>query len=356
MTKMPRILVTALAVAGLILAVVYMAGWLSPRVAPGLNEAPDTATEDRFTAREIVVQRIEQVPASIEARDTTMIASRLLARVTSLKVRPGETVAVGQVLATLEQQDLEARLGQAREQLKSLEARLEEARLALARAQDLRERQLVAQAALDQARANYATLDAQRGAAQQAVSEAETALDYAEIRAPISGRVVERFAEPGDTVSPGQPLLSLYNPATLRVEAWVRESLAVDLDVGQFLSLSVPSVGTEANAQIEEIVPAADPGSRAFLVRLVLPLQGRLAPGMYARVDVPAGDDCSLRLPRRFLREVGQLNVIWVDGPAGVERRFVRIGRTIDSEVEVVSGLSAGETVVLPAAASNTTS
>lgn len=356
MTKMPRILVTALAVAGLILAVVYMAGWLSPRVAPGLNEAPDTATEDRFTAREIVVQRIEQVPASIEARDTTMVASRLLARVTSLKVRPGESVAVGQVLATLEQQDLEARLGQAREQLKSLEARLEEARLALARAQDLRERQLVAQAALDQARANYATLDAQRGAAQQAVSEAETALDYAEIRAPISGRVVERFAEPGDTVSPGQPLLSLYNPATLRVEAWVRESLAVDLDVGQFLSLSVPSVGTEANAQIEEIVPAADPGSRAFLVRLVLPLQGRLAPGMYARVDVPAGDDRSLRLPRRFLREVGQLNVIWVDGPAGVERRFVRIGRTIDSEVEVVSGLSAGETVVLPAAASNTTS
>ena len=80
MSKMPRILVTVVAVAGLVLSVAYMAGWLSPRVSPGLDEISDTPTVDRFTVREIVVQRIEQVPASIEARDTTMIASRLLAR------------------------------------------------------------------------------------------------------------------------------------------------------------------------------------------------------------------------------------------------------------------------------------
>lgn len=348
MNRVPRIGLTIVALLVLVAAVAYLAGWMSPRIGPGLEQAADIAVTDSHIARDTLMLRSEQVPASIEARDTTTIASRLLARVTSVNVRAGDNVDMGAVLATLEQQDLAARLGQARENLKSLEARLAEAKLALARAEDLRQRQLIAQADLDQARANFATLEAQVGGSRQAVNEADAALDYAEIRAPIAGRVVERFAEPGDTVSPGQLLLSLYNPATLRVEAWVRESLAVNLEVGQMLSLVVPSVGTETDAQIEEIVPAADPGSRAFLVRLLLPLQGRLAPGMYARVDVPVGEARVLYLPRRFVREVGQLNVIWVRGSAGVERRFIRVGRIDGDNIEILSGLDAGETVVLP--------
>ena len=129
---------------------------------------------------------------------------------------------------------------------------------------------LIAVADRDAARANAAALEAELASARQALEEAESAVGYAEIHSPIAGRIVDRFAEPGDTASPGQKLLSLYNPFSLRIEARVREHLALSLQNGQELDVEVPAVGKLFSASVEEIVPAADPGSRSFLVRAIL--------------------------------------------------------------------------------------
>ncbi len=345
---MKRLLLTVAALLGLVVFVAWMAGMLTPRVAPGVDPLPEPSEGERVSVEAVPVRHLETIPASVEARDTTLVASRLLARVNTLKVRPGDTVEAGALLATLEQGDLAARAKQAQESLKSVIARFDEAKLALERAESLRERQLIAQADLDGARANFAALTAQQAAAEQAVTEAETALSWSTITAPIAGRVVERLVEPGDTVNPGQPLLSLYNPSTLRVEAWVREALAVNLQPGQSLSVTIPTLGVTAEAAIEEIVPAADPGSRSFKVRLLMPVMDRLVPGMYAQVAVPAGEGISLRIPEQYVRRVGQLDLVWVDSPAGPERRFIRTGSVVDGFVEVVSGLEAGERLLKP--------
>jgi len=194
-----------------------------------------------------------------------------------------------------------------------------------------------------------ASVEAQLAGARQAAEEAQTALGYSRITSPIAGRIVDRFAEPGDTVQPGQKILSLYNPFSLRVEARVREGLALALTPGEELAVAVPAVNKAFTARIEEIVPAADPASRTFEVKASLTAQNGLLPGMYARLRVPAGERERLLVPADRVRRVGQLDVLWVAGENGVERRFVRLGPAReDGQVEILAGVSAGEQVLPP--------
>jgi RND family efflux transporter MFP subunit len=251
------------------------------------------------------------------------------------------------LLLTLESTDLQARVLQAKEQIRAVKARLTEATQNLVRAQELHQKGLIAVADRDAAQANASSLEADFAASKQALEEAETAMSYAEIRSPINGRVVDRFAEPGDTASPGATLLSLYNPFSLWVEARVREQLALSLDTGQELQVEISSLEKVLTARIEEIVPAADPGSRSFLVKAVLPSEQDLLPGMYARLQVPAGERMRLVVPADRIAQVGQLDVVWVAESGGAVRRFVRLGRPAgENLVEVVAGLKEGEEVL----------
>jgi RND family efflux transporter MFP subunit len=289
----------------------------------------------------------EEVPASIEAKEATIISSRLLARITSIAVRAGDYVEEGDLLITLEQEDLQARVSQARNRVRSVEARLTEARQSLARAEELHQRGLLSNADRDAARADAASLEADLSSARQTLQEASAALSFSEIRSPINGRVVDRFAEPGDTASPGNKLLSLYNPYSLRVEARVRETLALSLEMRDPLEVDVPALEKSFTARIEEIVPAADPGSRTFLVKAGLSGEENLLPGMYARLRVPAGVRSRLLIPTGRVAQVGQLDVVWVAQDDRVVRRFVRLGRPADDGmVEVVAGLAPGDAVL----------
>jgi multidrug resistance efflux pump len=121
-------------------------------------------------------------------------------------------------------------------------ARLKEAQQSLERAENLQSQGLVAKAVLDEARASHDALQAESNTAKRAVEEAEVAISYTEIRSPFDGRVIDRFAEPGDTASPGERLLSLYNPLSLRIEAAVRESLALPLRVNAEVEVEIPAL------------------------------------------------------------------------------------------------------------------
>lgn len=341
-----KLLLALVAIAVLLLLVAAMAGYFTDKIEPGINDTQmlDTSAAVRVRAQSGAVT--EPVPASVEAKEATVISSRLMARITAISVRAGDYVEQGQLLLELEKTDLQARAEQARDQVRSVEARLTEARANLKRAVELHKRGLIAVADRDAARADEAALEANLSSAQQALEEAETAVSFSEIRSPIAGRVVDRFAEPGDTASPGAKLLSLYNPFTLRVEARVREQLALSLQMGQTLQVEVPALDKIYTAKIEEIVPAADPGSRSFLIKAILPSQSSLLPGMYARLHVPAGDRVRLLIPAERVAQIGQLDVVWVAQDGRIERRFVRLGRPIGELVEVISGLREDDAIM----------
>lgn len=346
---MKKWLLPIAAIAALLLIIAGMAGAFREKIEPGLSELVHGSEENAVAVVREDAVITESVPASIGARQATTISSRTLARITQITVRAGDMVDKGQLLIELERSDLESRFRQAGEQVNSIEARLREARQSLQRAEELYQRKLVAAAMLDETRAEHDSLVADLASARQAVNEAQTALSYTEIRSPIQGRVVERFAEPGDTASPGQKLLTLYNPGSMRVEGAVREGLALSLDLGQELGIEIPSTGAVTKARIEELVPAADPGSRSFMVKAQIDYSGQLLPGMYARMRVPAGTRSVLLVPADRVLNYGQLDLVWVSGEGGVQRRFIRSGREIrPGMVEVISGLAEGDQVLPP--------
>tara|TARA_R110000772_G_scaffold236733_1_gene348483 strand:- start:36771 stop:37832 length:1062 start_codon:yes stop_codon:yes gene_type:complete len=339
------------AIVVLVLLVSWMAGVFDKRLAPGLAPPPAEPAQAAYLVELEEVPVAEPVPGSVEAKQATLISSRIMARIERILVRAGDTVSEGQLLLELEKTDLEARVAQASNQISAVRARFTEAERNLQRSLELQQRGLLSASDRDAAQATRDSLQADLQRMQQGLEEARAALAYASIRSPLDGRVVDRFAEPGDTAAPGTRLLSLYNPLSLRAEASVREQLAVRLDVGQTVPVSLPALDSRVSGSIEEIVPAAEPGSRSFLVKIRLPYDDRLLPGLYARIEVPAGSEQRIRVPESLLARVGQLWVADVAGPEGPERRFLRVGkRDIDGRVEVVAGLEPGDRV-LPAAA-----
>jgi RND family efflux transporter MFP subunit len=362
-----KILTPVIALTILLLMVAWLAGAFNAKVSPTLNE---TSNEQKHTSlgnkrvtnsKNIMIDQhnsytivaskktiLEPVAASLEARQTTIISARILARINQISPRAGDLVKKGDILIQLEQNDLQSRMLQAKQNINGIQARQSEAKRNLARTIELFKNKSVSEFDLDKSRTIYQTINAELISAKQALSQAETTLSYATLIAPIDGRMVDRFAEPGDTAQPGIKLLSLYNPLSLRVEAQVREQLALTLINGQKIEIELPSVNKIIMGEIEEIVPAANTGSRSFLIKVRIAYSGNLLPGMYARMLIPAGTETKLMLPKENVAQVGQLDFVWINVNGEIQRRFVRLGKEENGMVAIISGLVAGDEVVMP--------
>ena len=345
---MKKFLLPLLAIVALLVMIAWMAGVFVDKIEPGINTEESIVAPDAVAVEATEVTIIENVPASIEAAQATLISSRLLARIVAVEVRAGDTVSRGDLLIELENSDISAQVQRAEAGIRANTARLNEAGQNLQRVKELQASGVMSDADLDKAQAIYDTFLAEQAGAEQALEEAKTALGYTRITAPFDGRVVDRFAEPGGTAQPGMKLLALYNPLSLRVEAQVREAVALGLEVGQAVQVEVPSLEKIVDAVIQERVPAADPGSRSFLVKAGVTFDKRLLPGMYARLLVPVGKGTQLLIPADRVVHVGQLDLVWVYEDGQRYRRFVRIGQvTQDGRVEILAGLAEGD-LVLP--------
>jgi len=345
---MKKFILPLLAIVALILMIAWMAGLFTNKISPGVNAIVQTNTGEPIAVQIADVTIIEKVPASVEATQATLISSRLMARIVAVKVSAGDSVVKGDLLLELESSDIKARVQQAEAYIRATSARLKEAEQNLDRVQELQASGVMSVSDLDKAQANHQALVAEMAGAEQALEEARTALGYTRIVAPFAGRVVDRFAETGDTAQPGGKLLAMYNPLSLRVEARVRERLALDMEVGDTLQVEIPSLEKTVDAVIEERVPAADPGSRSFLIKAGVALDKGMLPGMYARLLVPAGAKKQLLIPADRVVHIGQLDLVWVHQDGHSYRRFIRTGQLVNNgQVEVLSGLTAGD-LVLP--------
>jgi len=272
-----------------------------------------------------------------------------MATIAAMPVRAGDAVEEGDVLVMLDSRELEARLEQQRQQVVAAEARLAEVQSNYRRIRPLAERGVTTQAELDRIESVLRSAQAELARAREAADEATTALSYSTITVPFAGRIIDRFADPGDTVMPGEPLLKVYDPRDLRLEANVRESLAAGLKRGEELVVRIDALGEEFPVVVDEIVPLADPGSRSFVVKVSLPARPNLYPGMFGRLLIPSGITKRFYIPARAIARLGQLEFVRVVGDDGIVRRYVRTGiQRDDGWVEVLSGLEPGEKLILP--------
>lgn len=313
----------------LILAFVSGCARRKPVSAP--PEAGFMAVQTSVVVRETQPAVIE-MPATVRPAERAVISSKLTGTIATLPWGLGQAVSAGGVLVTLSVPETEARVRQA-------QAQLAEA----ARAAE-RERTLVAK--------GVNPPDSLRDAedrlrfAQAGLAEAEAMLAYASIRAPFAGVITEKPVLPGDLATPGLPLLTLESTARLRAEGAVPEQAVASLSIGDSLPVVVQDGAAPVAGRIEELSTAADALSRSVLVKVALPA-GSARSGQFARLQVTAGLSDSLFIPPSALTRFGQMERVFVVTDGHAVLRLVKTGRTTGDRLEILSGLNAGEQIVL---------
>lgn len=336
------------------LAVVAI-GWAAVWFLGGGGIKPGLLAQRQETVpnRELGVVLFEQLPlrrvvvGSVQSRIPIRAASRVAARITKVDVHAGDRVHRNQLLVNLDASDLRAAVAQARGELAAAQAELTRTTADEKRFATLFARGSVTARERDAAKAAWRSARGKVAQARAEVAAAEAALGYATVRSPVAGVVEERLAEPGDMAMPGKPLVLLYDENALRVELQVPEELARRITVGMALAVSVDATGKVYSTKVSEIVPAADPASRSFLVRAPLPGGQGLRPGMFARASFAIGTETVLTIPRAAVQRVGQLDTVYVVKQGRVEARMVSLGRILGNRVEVLAGVRKGERVML---------
>jgi len=314
------------AVFGLVLAVVlaWATGLLhGGRIAPGAGEPVpgEPAPGAQARAERVTVPLVEDAVGTVRSRRQVVVAAQTVARVLHVGPHVGDTIRAGELLVRLDDAEVAARF-------------------AHAQAQYERTRRFVA--------AKAATAE-QLEAADAEFREARAGVEHTRIVAPLDGVVSERHVEPGDMASPGRPLLVVFDPTALRVDARVREGVVGRLTTGARVVVALPATGRTLDGVVAAVVPAADAQSRTFEVRVDIPAMPGLHPGMFARLRVPVGERTIVRVAAPAVARVGQMETALVLIDGAWRRRLVTTGEAFDDgTVEVLSGLVGGETVGLP--------
>lgn len=280
---------------------------------------------------------VEEVVGTVRARLRATVEAKVSGRVEQLLVKQGQSVSAGELLAQLDAREMQARLDSARAVREQAEAELKRAR------------SLLDNAALS--RAEFDAVQARQRVAEAMVKEMETMLGYARVTAPFAAVVTRKLADVGDLAAPGKALLELEDPSALRLEADVPEALIGRVRLGDKLAAHVATSSAALEGVVSEIAPAADPASRTFLVKLDLPTTTALRSGQFARVAVPVGEISSLRVAASAVVQRGQMELVFVETNRIAQLRLVKTGKRVSGEVELVSGVEAGERVVTEGAA-----
>ena len=316
-----------------------------------------------------------EATGTVRARTTATVSSKVMGYVQQVSVQVGDRVRQGQALITLDARDLDVNLRRAeaggaevQSAIPELEnataaakANLDLAQTTFSRMKELAAKKSISNQEMDEAsarlkaaEANYQMMRSRRAqitskaaVVEQEVRAAGIMRDYARLAAPFSGVVITRTVEPGNLATPGSPLLTIEQDGLYRLEASVDESKLANVRVGQAVE-AVLEADRKLNARVSEIVPSVDAASRTYIVKLDLPATPNLRTGMFGRAIFPLGVQKVVAVPLAAVMERGQLQSVFVVEDGVAHTRLVTTGRRTGNAVEVLSGLTAAEKVVLP--------
>ena len=350
--------------ATMLLAVALMTGGCS-----GRNEAVNGGTAPPAVVkgvelemiRSVAMPEVQEVVGTVRARTSAIVAARVPGTIGVLKVREGDRVRKGQILAQLNAPENQASAAGSAAGVEEAKRALEEAKSRKALAVTTFERfsKLYKEQAVT--RQEFDVKQTERDLAFQAVSRAEARLEqaregsraaetmagYTLLTAPISGIVSSKQVDLGASVFPAQPLMTIEDEGSYQLELAVPETLVSRIRKGAQVRVTLDTAGESFPAVVSDIVPAADPVSRTFTVKVALRHKG-LKSGLFGRAALNLGTTVdSMTVDSKALVLHGALTTVWVVGPDNIARlRIVKTGRTSGGRVEILSGLSDGERVV----------
>ncbi|WP_376696283.1 efflux RND transporter periplasmic adaptor subunit [Wenzhouxiangella sp. EGI_FJ10305] len=285
----------------------------------------------------------------IEAVQESTVSAQTAGTVVALPYDVDDVVEAGELIARLDDTEQRARLEQARSDLEETESGLEDARQRYERIEPLAERGVASQSDLDQARNALSAARARVARARSAIEEANEQLDYTRVTAPYGGIITARHVEIGESVRPGQPLLSGFALDPLRAVASVPQRYIDRIDGDGSQLRVVLDSGRELTTGKITRFPFADTIGHGVTVRIAVD-NGDLGvyPGQLVRVMLPVERREALWIPADSLLRRSELRAVFVRGESGEPRlRQVRIGARDDDRLEVLSGLDEGEEVAL---------
>ncbi len=317
-----------------------------------------------------------EVGGVVRAQRVAVVVSRIMAEVRAVPVKAGDRVRAGQALVLLDGRELQAHRARATASQAAVtqatalaegdrqaaEAGLALARLTHQRIADLKAKNSATQGELDEAVANLRAAEARMRVADARVLEARASIDsaaagasaadvaasYATLAAPFDGLVTEKNVDPGNMASPGQPLVTVEDDRTFRLEVRLDESRAALVHVGDEVRARFDGSTPPVTGRVAEVERVLDAGSHDFLVKIDLPSGTPLRSGMYGRAMLRGAARKGLAVPEAAIVRRGQLSSVFVVEAGNRARlRLVNASEPADGLVEVRAGLRSGERVVL---------
>ena len=315
-----------------------------------------------LTIRQTTIPDTLDAVGTLQAAQTSQLSSQMMGNIVEMRVKEGDRVRRGEVLAVLEDAQPRAAVQQAtaaensaQQEIVAADSDYSLAEATFKRYQDLYIKKSVSPQEFDEIKAREQAASARRqlaraGLAQaQAVrAQAQTTLGYTRVRAPFDGMVTEKRADPGTLASPGMVLLVVEDQRRFRLEASVDEGDIGLVKLGQSVPVTLDSLpGVQFSGRAAQIVPAADPASRSFIVKVELPADARLRSGLFGRAHIARGQRQAILVLHSAVVERGQLQGVYVVGQDQVASlRYITLGQPVGEQVEALSGLQGGERVV----------
>jgi RND family efflux transporter MFP subunit len=313
----------------------------------------------------VAVESLEEnfeAVGTIRSTTTAIVSPRIPGVIVLIAAKEGSRVKKGDILARLEAGENQANAAAAAGAVEDTRRAVDESRtrLTLADSQFERYQQLFKSGVISRqefeiketekelARQGVARAEARLKQTQEQATGAEAFAGYTRITAPISGIITSRQADLGATVFPGQPIFTLEDEGGYQLELAIPESLSQKVNPGDAVQVTLDAVGSSFSAKIADVVPSADASSRTFTAKIPLSQKG-LKSGMFGRGAIGIGSrTAGITLPKKSVVERGALTSVWVLNSDSIAKmRIVKVGKTLGEQVEILSGLSDGERVLV---------
>ena len=298
---------------------------------------------------------------TVRALETSQLSAQTVGAIMAVHAEEGQHVRKGDVLVMLDDaqqrvavERATAAIAAAREDLASAEAESNLAHATLVRYESLFDKRSVSPHEMDEVRARAKMSSAHQeqaraglAQAQAAEAQARVALSFTRIRAPFDGIIAAKQVDPGALAAPGVPLLTIENTSRFRLEASVNESDIRLVRVGAVTVAGIDAFNTDVAGKVVQLVPAADPASRTFIVKVELAPDTRLRSGLFGHVRFSNGERKAILLPKIAVLERGQLQAVYAISQQNFANlRVVTLGKRFNDQVEILSGLQPGDRIV----------
>ena len=321
--------------------------------APVKDPVIELSAIDLATAHVVELTSGLPISGALKAVNSAIVKARVPGELQGLTVREGDRVEAGQVIARVESTEYADRVRQAQQQADAAKAQVEIAQRQVDNNAALVRQGFISKTAADNSLASLNTAQANHRAAQAGIDVLRKSLADTVLRAPISGQVSQRLAQPGERVAPEARIVEIVDLSRLELEASISPADSVAVHVGQQALLRIEGVAQPVAATVARINPSAQAGSRSVLIYLTVAAQPGLRQGLFAQGQLATETQRALAVPLNAVRTDKPLPYVQVVKGDRIAHRTVQTGvrGEIDGELWVaVQGVADGVRVLRGAA------